>query len=87
MILIWTTAGWNCSSPSSITGASRPWPAVHVAQPAVSLAVKELEREVGAELLVRSRHGVTLTAAGSALVGPARQARATSTRPPTRSPR
>src|SRR5436190_15702890 len=47
---------------------------VHVAQPAVSLAVRELERELGAELLVRSRQGATLTAAGEALVGPARQA-------------
>jgi DNA-binding transcriptional LysR family regulator len=48
--------------------------AVHVAQPSISLAVKELEREVGAALLVRSRHGVELTAAGSALLGPARRA-------------
>src|SRR5262245_57422926 len=48
--------------------------AVHVAQPAVSLAVRELEAELGAPLLVRSRHGVTLTAAGEALVSPARQA-------------
>lgn len=48
--------------------------AEHVAQPAVSLAVRELEREVGAALLVRSRRGATLTAAGEALVPPARQA-------------
>ena len=48
--------------------------AVFVAQPAVSLAVKELESELGATLLVRSRRGVTLTPAGQALVGPARQA-------------
>jgi DNA-binding transcriptional LysR family regulator len=48
--------------------------AVHVAQPAVSLAVRELERELGAALLVRSRKGVALTAAGEALVEPARQA-------------
>jgi DNA-binding transcriptional LysR family regulator len=47
---------------------------VHVAQPSVSLAVKELEREVGAALLVRSRHGVELTPAGAALLGPARRA-------------
>lgn len=47
---------------------------VHVAQPAVSLAVRELETELGAPLLVRSRRGVTLTTAGEALVGPARQA-------------
>jgi LysR family carnitine catabolism transcriptional activator len=48
--------------------------AVHVAQPSVSLAVKELEREVGTALLVRSRRGVELTAAGRALLGPARRA-------------
>jgi LysR family transcriptional regulator, carnitine catabolism transcriptional activator len=48
--------------------------AVHVAQPAVSLAVRELEAELGAPLLVRSRNGARLTPAGEALVGPARQA-------------
>lgn len=48
--------------------------AEHVAQPAVSLAVRELEAEVGAPLLVRSRHGAVLTVAGEALVPPARQA-------------
>lgn len=48
--------------------------AVHVAQPAVSLAVRELEEELGTTLLVRSRQGVTLTPAGEALVPPARQA-------------
>jgi len=53
------------------TAAAR---AVRVAQPSVSLAVKELEREVGAELLVRARDGVTLTPAGEALLGPARRA-------------
>lgn len=53
------------------TAASR---AVHVAQPAVSLAVKELERELGTELLVRGRAGVALTTAGEALVPLARHA-------------
>jgi DNA-binding transcriptional LysR family regulator len=53
------------------TAAAR---AVHVAQPSVSLAVRELERELGAELFVRSRRGAALTPAGEALVGPARQA-------------
>jgi LysR family transcriptional regulator, carnitine catabolism transcriptional activator len=48
--------------------------ATHVAQPSVSLAVRELEHELGAELLVRSRHGVVLTTAGEALIGPARRA-------------
>ena len=47
---------------------------VHVAQPALSLAVRELERDLGATLLVRSRTGVVLTPAGEALVEPARQA-------------
>ena len=48
--------------------------AIHVAQPSISLAVRELERELGAELIVRSRQGATLTPAGEALVGPTRQA-------------
>src|SRR5689334_5113963 len=48
--------------------------AAHVAQPAVSLAVRELETELGAALFVRSRQGAALTVAGEALVGPARQA-------------
>jgi LysR family transcriptional regulator, carnitine catabolism transcriptional activator len=47
--------------------------AEHVAQPAVSLAVRELEQEVGAPLFTRSRAGAALTAAGEALLGPARQ--------------
>jgi DNA-binding transcriptional LysR family regulator len=53
------------------TAAAR---AQHTAQPGVSLAVRELEQELGTPLLVRSRAGVQLTAAGEALVGPARQA-------------
>jgi DNA-binding transcriptional LysR family regulator len=48
--------------------------AEHIAQPAVSVAVRDLEAELGAPLLVRSRHGARLTPAGEALVGPARQA-------------
>ncbi len=47
--------------------------AAHVAQPSVSQAIRELEREVGAELLVRSRRGATPTAAGAALLAPARR--------------
>ena len=41
--------------------------AIHVAQPALSLGVRELEQELGATLLVRSRKGVVLTPAGDAL--------------------
>jgi DNA-binding transcriptional LysR family regulator len=53
------------------TAAAR---AVFVSQPAISLAVKELERELGTELFSRVGRGVRLTPAGEALVGPARQA-------------
>jgi DNA-binding transcriptional LysR family regulator len=52
------------------TSASK---AVFVSQPALSLAVKDLEAEVGAELFTRIGHRVRLTAAGSALLEPARQ--------------
>ena len=48
---------------------------LYVSQPALSLAVKELEEELGTELLYRlGRGGVRLTPAGEALAGPARQA-------------
>jgi LysR family carnitine catabolism transcriptional activator len=46
---------------------------VFVSQPALSLAVKDLEAEVGTPLFNRIGHRVSLTAAGSALLGPARQ--------------
>ena len=52
------------------TAASR---ATFVSQPALSLAVKDLESEVGAQLFARIGHRVHLTAAGSALLEPARQ--------------
>ena len=45
-----------------------------VSQPALSLAVKELERELGTPLFTRVGRGVRLTAAGAAMLGPARQA-------------
>jgi DNA-binding transcriptional LysR family regulator len=48
--------------------------AIFVSQPALSLAVRELEEEVGTELLYRLGRGVRLTAAGEAFAGPARQA-------------
>jgi LysR family transcriptional regulator, carnitine catabolism transcriptional activator len=47
--------------------------AVFVSQPALSLAVKELETELGADLFTRNGRKVQLTAAGRALLGPARQ--------------
>ena len=53
------------------TAASK---AVFVSQPALSLAVKELEAELGTPLFARVGRRVRLTAAGAALLGPARQA-------------
>ncbi len=52
------------------TAAAR---ATFVSQPALSLAVKDLEAEVGAQLFARIGHRVHLTAAGSALLEPAQQ--------------
>ena len=47
--------------------------ATYVSQPALSLAVKELEADLGAALFDRIGRRVQLTAAGTALLGPARQ--------------
>src|SRR5215203_2776721 len=41
---------------------------LHVAQPALSRAVKQLEAELGATVLERSRHHVRLTPAGAVLL-------------------
>ena len=48
---------------------------LRMSQPAVSQAVRELEGDLGARLFHRLGRGVALTAAGEALVAPARQAR------------
>lgn len=45
---------------------------LHVAQPALSLAISNLEDELGAKLFIRHRRGVQLTEAGEALLGHAR---------------
>ena len=47
--------------------------AVFVSQPAISLAVRDLEAELGVALFVRNGRRVRLTSAGEALLGPARQ--------------
>jgi DNA-binding transcriptional LysR family regulator len=47
--------------------------ATFISQPALSLAVKELEVELGTPLFNRIGRRVQLTAAGTALLGPARQ--------------
>jgi DNA-binding transcriptional LysR family regulator len=52
---------------------SRAATQLHVAQPALSRQVRALERELGERLFERTRAGVTVTAAGAALIGHARQ--------------
>jgi LysR family transcriptional regulator, carnitine catabolism transcriptional activator len=52
----------------SFTGAAA---ALRIAQPSLSHAINAVEREVGAQLFHRVSHGVTLTAAGEALLRPA----------------
>jgi DNA-binding transcriptional LysR family regulator len=47
---------------------------VHISQSGVSAQIRQLERELGAELLDRSGRAVTMTAAGAAALGPARAA-------------
>src|SRR5215510_3157411 len=47
---------------------------LHTAQPSLSRQMRDLEREVGAQLLSRSVHGIELTAAGRAFLDHARLA-------------
>jgi DNA-binding transcriptional LysR family regulator len=54
-------------------GMTRAAEAGHVSQPSVSQAIRELETEVGTPLFHRVGRRVVLTAAGEALVEPARQ--------------
>src|SRR5215472_6298396 len=54
-------------------GFGRAAAVLSIAQPTLSQSVKGLERELGAELFHRASPGDVLTAAGRALVGPARQ--------------
>ncbi len=55
-------------------GVSRAARRLHVAQPSLSQTLRALEVEVGGELFHRVGRGVRPTAAGEALIGPARQA-------------
>jgi LysR family hca operon transcriptional activator len=47
---------------------------LHTAQPSLSRQIRDLEVEVGAELMTRSAHGIELTAAGRAFLDHARLA-------------
>jgi LysR family transcriptional regulator, carnitine catabolism transcriptional activator len=54
-------------------GVTRAARSLHVAQPSLSQALRTLERELGVELFQRVGRTLRLTAAGEALIGPARQ--------------
>src|SRR5258707_899485 len=58
----------------SLTTAAELW--LHTSQPSLSRQIRDLEYQVGAELLSRSVHGVELTAAGKAFLDNARLAMA-----------
>lgn len=45
---------------------------LHISQPALTLAIQQLEAELGCQLLLRTRRGVSLTAFGQALLPRAR---------------
>jgi len=47
---------------------------LHTAQPSLSRQIRDLEYEVGAQLMIRSAHGIELTAAGRAFLDHARLA-------------
>lgn len=53
----------------SINGAAK---VLFVSQPAITKAIRELEADIGVELLGRTNNGVTLTASGRSLLGRAR---------------
>lgn len=59
---------------------SRAAEALYISQPALSYQIAELERELGTELFLRDRRKVYLTTAGAALIKPAQETLAASSR-------
>lgn len=55
-------------------GMTRAARRLHIAQPSLSQSLAALERELGVALFERAGRGLRLSAAGRALIGPARQA-------------
>jgi len=56
----------------SMGSFTRAAAALHVSQPALSTAIRKLERELGTELIIRSHHAFTLTKAGEVAYAAAR---------------
>ncbi|QKW13800.1 LysR family transcriptional regulator [Verrucosispora sp. NA02020] len=54
-------------------GVTRAAKALHLSQPSLSQAIRSLERQLRTDLFLRVGRGLVLSAAGQALVGPARQ--------------
>src|ERR1700736_3267215 len=54
-------------------GVTRAAEELHVAQPSLSQTIRSLERELGVELFHRVGRRLVLSAAGEALLAPARQ--------------
>ncbi|NBD24826.1 LysR family transcriptional regulator [Paenibacillus glycinis] len=65
MRIDWLEAFRQTAETKSLTKASE---ALHISQPALSKQIRNLELELGAQLLMRSSIGVTLTPAGQILL-------------------
>src|ERR1700693_2546219 len=61
-----------CAEAGSLTLAAEK--RLHTAQPSLSRQIRDLEYEVGVQLMIRSVHGIELTAAGRAFLDHARLA-------------